>query len=39
MKHPKHYDTDEQTSKRMANVKLKGGKDEEAIAKSLWHEG
>ena len=25
MKHPKHYDTDEATSKRMANVKLKKG--------------
>lgn len=23
MKHPKHYDTDEATSKRMSNVKLK----------------
>lgn len=39
MKHPKHYDTDEATSKRMANVKLKGGTDEEAMAKALWHKG
>ena len=39
MKHPKHYDTDEATSKRMASVKLKKGKDEVAIAKALWHKG
>lgn len=39
MKHPKHYDTDEATSKRMSNVKLKGGDDEELIAKALWHKG
>jgi DNA mismatch endonuclease Vsr len=39
MKHPKHYDTDEATSKRMANVKLKRGDGETAIAKILWHEG
>lgn len=39
MKHPKHYDTDEATSRRMANVKLKGGADEEALAKALWHKG
>lgn len=39
MKHPKHYDTDEATSKRMANVKLKRGDGETAIAKTLWHEG
>ena len=39
MKHPKHFDTDEATSKRMANVKLKGGNDEVAIAKALWHRG
>ena len=39
MKHPKHYDTDEATSKRMANVKLKHGDGEVAIAKALWHEG
>lgn len=39
MKHPKHYDTDEATSKRMANVKLKGGNDEDAIAKAIWHRG
>ncbi|MBR3355853.1 MAG: very short patch repair endonuclease [Oscillospiraceae bacterium] len=39
MKHPKHYDTDEATSKRMANVHLKGGIDEEQLAKALWHAG
>lgn len=39
MKHPKHYDTDEATSKRMANVSLKGGKAEAALSKALWHEG
>ena len=39
MKHPKHYDTDEATSKRMSNVNLKGGTDEKAIAKALWHRG
>ena len=39
MKHPKHYDTDEATSKRMANVRLKGGSEEEALAKALWQLG
>ena len=39
MKHPKHYDTDEATSKRMANVSLKGGKAEASLYKALWHEG
>ena len=39
MKHPKSFDTDEATSRRMANVKLKGGKDEDAIAKALWRRG
>ena len=39
MKHPKHYDTDEATSKRMARVKLKHGDAETAIAKILWHDG
>lgn len=39
MKHPNHYDTDEATSKRMANVKLKGGSEEASIAKALWHRG
>ena len=39
MKHPTHYDTDEVTSKRMANVKLKHGDGEKAIAKALWDEG
>lgn len=39
MKHPKHYETDESTSKRMANVKLKQGKAEVTLAKALWHKG
>ncbi len=39
MKHPKSYDTDEATSKRMANVKLKNGTEENILAKRLWHEG
>ena len=39
MKHPKHYDTDEQTSRRMAKVKLKRGDGETAIAKMLWQKG
>ena len=39
MKHPKSYDTTPETSKRMANVKLKKGKAETMLAKALWHEG
>lgn len=39
MKHPKNYDTDDKTSKRMANVKLKGGEAENLLAKSLWNRG
>lgn len=39
MKHPKHYDTDEATSKRMSRVKLKRGSAEMTLAKLLWHEG
>lgn len=39
MKHPKNYDTDEATSKRMANVKLKGGDVERSLAKALWSKG
>lgn len=39
MKHPKHYDTDDATSTRMAHVKLKHGAEETAIAKALWHDG
>ena len=39
MRHPERYDTDEATSKRMANVKLKHGDGEMAIAKLLWHDG
>lgn len=39
MKHPKYYETDEKTSKRMASVKLKQGDAEIALAKALWHKG
>ena len=39
MKHPKYFDTDEATSKRMANVKLKNGIAEMEIANWLWHNG
>ena len=39
MKHPTHYDTDEQTSKRMSRVKLKHGDAESLLAKALWSKG
>lgn len=39
MKHPKSYDTDEATRRRMANVRLKNGKAEDLLAKKLWHLG
>ncbi|WP_125565319.1 very short patch repair endonuclease [Companilactobacillus insicii] len=39
MKHPKYYDSDEQTRKRMSNVHLKRGKAENIIAASLWNRG
>lgn len=39
MKHPKSYDTDEATSRRMSHVKLKRGREEVALAKTLWHKG
>ncbi len=39
MKHPKRYDTDNATSKRMAKVKLKGGDAEILLAKALWKRG
>lgn len=38
MKHKK-LETSPEVSKRMANVSLKGGKAETALAKALWHEG
>lgn len=38
MKHQK-LETTPAISKRMANVKLKGGKAETILAKSLWHNG
>ena len=39
MKHPKHYDTTPEISKRMANVKLKRNLAETMLAKALWHQG
>lgn len=39
MKHPQYYDTDEATSRRMSNVKLKRGDAEITLAKMLWHKG
>lgn len=39
MKHPKYYETDEATSKRMAKVKLKKGDAEMLLAKELWRKG
>lgn len=38
MKHQK-LETTPEISKRMSNVKLKGGKAETVLAKSLWHNG
>ncbi len=39
MKHPKYYDTDEATSKRMSKVKLKRGDAEVLLGKRLWYKG
>ena len=39
MKHPKSYDSTPETRKRMSKVKLKGGKAETLLAKTLWHRG
>lgn len=39
MKHPKAYDSTPETRRRMANVRLKGGKAEALLAKALWHKG
>lgn len=39
MKHPKTFDTDEETSLRMSKVKLKRGDAEALLAKKLWHKG
>ena len=39
MKHPKSYDTTPEIRKRMSRVKLKGGKAETLLAKTLWHRG
>ena len=39
MKHPKLYDSDEATRKRMSRVKLKGGTAETILAKELWKVG
>ncbi len=39
MIHPKSLITDEATSRRMANVKLKHGVEESLLAKGLWAAG
>ncbi|WP_405075893.1 very short patch repair endonuclease [Ligilactobacillus acidipiscis] len=39
MKHPKSYNSDKQTRKRMSKVHLKGGKAEFLLAHSLWSNG
>lgn len=39
MKHPKSYDTDAVTSRRMSHVKLKKGREEVTLAKALWYKG
>lgn len=39
MKHPKFYNSDDKTRKRMSHVHLKGGKAENKLCKALWHEG
>jgi DNA mismatch endonuclease (patch repair protein) len=39
MKHPKSYDSTPETRKRMAGVRLKGGRAETALAKALWRRG
>ena len=38
MKH-QHLETTETISKRMANIPLRGGKSESALAKALWRRG
>lgn len=39
MKHPKSYDTDAKTRKRMSHVHLKRGKAENKLALALWNQG
>lgn len=39
MKHPRSYDSDDVTRKRMSRVKLKGGNAETIVAKELWKIG
>lgn len=39
MKHPKSFDSTPETRERMAKVKLKGGRSETLLAKTLWHRG
>lgn len=39
MKHPKSYNSDKKTRKRMSNVHLKGGKGEVLLAHALWNKG
>lgn len=39
MKHPKSYDSTQETRERMLRVKLKNGDAEQLLAKQLWHLG
>lgn len=39
MKHPKHYDTTPEISKRMSKVGLKRNKPERLLARALWKKG
>lgn len=39
MRHPRSYDSDPATRKRMSRVKLKNGAAERLLAKRLWHAG
>ena len=39
MKHPKHFDTTPEISKRMSRIGLKRNKPERLIAKELWSRG
>lgn len=39
MRHPKYFDTNLATSRRMSKVKLKEGEAETLLAKEIWHVG
>lgn len=39
MKHPKSYDSTPEIRKRMGKVRLKNGKAETILAKTIWHKG